>query len=1147
MVLFNPPILNLFGGTVFGWPALYLYLFAAWGLIIAAVAVVVETRRRPERRSRRAPAVSQPLVLGIAVAYLLMLFAIAFVVERSGGGRLGKLTGSSLVYTLSLAVYCSSWTFNGGVGRASQNGFDFLPIYLGPTLAFCLGPILIRRMLRVSKANKITSIADLIGARFGRSAGLAALVTIIAVIGLIPYIALQLKSIAQGFAALTLTSPVPADQPLLFDGALWATVILTIFAMLFGSRSIHPGEHHPGMVVAIAAESILKLVSLTIIGVFVVWGLFHGFGDLFAQANAIPDVAQIFAYSPDRYGFSWVAMTFLAMVAAFCLPRQFQVMVVENVDERHLDRAVWQFPLYLFVINLFVLPIAIAGRVLLPGNDNPDNLVLALPLLGNQPVLALIAFLGGVSAAASMVVVETTALSIMVCNDVVMPALLRVRSLGLARRSDLTRLLLWVRRGVMVAVMALGYLYMRHDSAQVTLVSIGLMSFVAVAQFAPALIGGLLWRGATKAGAIAGISVGFFVWCYTLLVPSFTQPALVANFVAVGPFGIELLRPYALFGLDSLDPVTHSAFWSLLANFGALLAVSMFGRQRPVDRAHAALFLDGDNPGEAAQIWRRTALIPDLNSLAARFLGRERTAAAFADWAGSRGLDPATAVKADADTVLFYERLLASVIGAASARVLVGAIVEEEPLGVEEVMRILDETSRVIEANQRLEDKSRALEIATGELKEANTRLKELDRLKDDFVATVNHELRTPLASIRAFSEILRDHPRLSDAERLEFLSIIVAESERLTRLIGQLLHLSKIEATGALPAENSLVDLAAVVRESSARHAPGLCRRQCRARRSHHQRAGACRRRSRPAGAGADQPARQRREILAPCRRPAPPSACAATAPRSSFPSPTTAPASHPPTATWCSTASASSATRWATSPKASASASPSASASSPSMAAASGSKTPRAAAPSSRSGCRQRRWRSRPERGENGAPQIPLATSQSRSPRPSQGRGRRAWSSDSETPASRVRGEALSPEGRGSPTAPSAVLVLRQSPEPQQRQHPRRNRQHRPNSGEDERDLGHLLFAHQLGRQRGVHPVEVVGRFRLEILPVGLARDLLQRRRVELGPHGAAGEIHHRAGRRAEAHGEHFHPPSRRRSARPAADRVRPWWRRR
>lgn len=761
---------------------------------------------------------SQQFIIGAAVAYLALLFAVAYLVEHSTG-RVSRLTGSSFVYTLSLAVYCSSWTFNGGVGRASQSGLDFLPIYLGPTLAFLLGPLLIRKILRVSQANRITSIADLIGARFN-SGGLAALVTVIAVIGLVPYIALQLKSISSGFAALSHSSEAahPMVQPLLADGALWAAIVLTIFAMLFGSRSIHPGEHHPGMMVAIALESILKLVCLTAIGLFIGYGLYNGFGDLFDQALARPEISAIFEYTPDRYGYNWIAMTLLAMLAVFCLPRQFQVMVVENVDERHLNRALWLFPLYLLAINLFVLPIAIAGRMLLPIDTDPDNIVLAVPLATGHPFLALIAFLGGLSASASMVVVETTALSLMVCNDVVMPALLRVKALGLARKPDLTRLLLWVRRIVMIAVMALGYFYMRHDSAQFALVSIGLMSFVAVAQFAPAIGIGLFWRGATKAGAFAGISAGVLVWAYTLLFPSFARSgALEIAFVANGPFGMALLKPYELFGLTGLDPVTHSAFWSLLVNLTAFLAVSLAGRQSPVEQARAAMFVDTEHLDEVAQIWRRTASVPDLMSLVSRFLGREKAAAAFANWARTRGLDPATAIEADAETVLFYERLLAGVIGAASARVLVSAIVEEEHLGVDEMMRILDETSRIIEANRQLEDKSRALEMATAELTEANAQLQVLDRLKDDFVATVNHELRTPLASIRAFSEILRDHPDLPDEERREFLRIVVTESERLTRLINQLLDLSKIEATGAIPAQRTVVDLAAVIRESTA------------------------------------------------------------------------------------------------------------------------------------------------------------------------------------------------------------------------------------------------------------------------------------------------------------------------------------------
>jgi signal transduction histidine kinase len=373
----------------------------------------------------------------------------------------------------------------------------------------------------------------------------------------------------------------------------------------------------------------------------------------------------------------------------------------------------------------------------------------------------------------------------------------------------------------MAALMALGYLYMRWDSERYALVSIGLMSFVAIAQFAPAIVGGLFWRGATKSGAAAGISFGFAVWLYTQFLPSLASSGFwPQGFISEGPFGIALLKPYALFGLAGLDPVTHAVFWTMLANIGGFLGVSLVTRQTPIERAQATLFVDAYRFDDAAQIWRRTAHLPDLVSLAARFLGRERATAAFDGWTRSRGVDPATTVEADAEMVLFGERLLAGVVGAASARVLVGAVVEEEPLGIDEVMRILDETSRVIEANRRLEDKSRALESATTELRQANARLEALDRLKDDFIATVNHELRTPLTSIRTYSEILREHPDLSLAERQDFLRVVVTESERLTRLINQLLDLSRIESkdvsTAMVPVDLGAiaVDCAAAMRQ---------------------------------------------------------------------------------------------------------------------------------------------------------------------------------------------------------------------------------------------------------------------------------------------------------------------------------------------
>jgi Na+/proline symporter/nitrogen-specific signal transduction histidine kinase len=763
---------------------------------------------------------------GIAVAYLLLLFALATLVERQPEHG-SRAINSSLVYTLSLATYCTSWTFYGSVGRAAAAGIEFLPIYLGPTLAFTLGWLLLRKVLRISKANRITSVASLIASRFGKSASLGAIVAVIAVIGTVPYLSLQLKAISASFQALTHYPGTGAAAGGIFeDAGLWAAILLTPFAMLFGSRSIQPGEHHQGMVAAVALESLVKLLSLVAVGLFVCFGLFHGFGDLFRRAEAAPALAPLFRAQDLAGSFNWVAFIMLSFAAVICLPRQFQVMVVENVDERHLDRAMWLFPLYLFAINLFVLPIALAGKLLLSADANPDSIVLALPLVAGQPVLALVVFIGGLSASAGMIIVSTTALSQMVCNDLVMPALLHLRGARLATRRDVIPLLLAIRRWAMVAIMALGFVYMRFVGEDYPLVSIGLVSFAAVAQFFPALLLGLFWPRANRLGAAAGICAGTAVWAYTLLVPSIAHAGwLPAAFIAYGPFGIASLKPYALFGLSGIDPVAHSLFWSMLANLGCLVGCSLIARPSATERAQGALFVSGFRGRNAAQLWRRTAPLPDLRTLVGRFLGHRQAEAAFLERARRRGLDPA-AIEADAEMVLYAERLLAGAIGAASAHVLVESVVQEEPLGLEEVMRILDETSRVIEANRQLAEKSAALERATGELRRANDRLQELDRLKDDFISTVNHELRTPLTSIRTFSEILLKHPELEPAQRDDFCAVIVRESERLTRLIGQMLDLAKIQS-GQLATSIAPLDLAKVAHEAVTAVARAFAERQ--------------------------------------------------------------------------------------------------------------------------------------------------------------------------------------------------------------------------------------------------------------------------------------------------------------------------------
>jgi Na+/proline symporter/signal transduction histidine kinase len=767
------------------------------------------------------------LIIAVSFGYLSLLFAIAYYGDRRAEqGR--SLVGHPTVYALSIAVYCTAWTFYGSVGRAASTGFGFLPIYLGPTLTFAFGWVVFRKIIRISKLHRVTSIADFIASRFGKSHLLGGLVTIIAVIGIMPYISLQLKAVATSFNFIlqfpVIVGPVAAtDMPLFGDTALWVAAMMALFSILFGTRHIDATEHHQGMVVAIAFESVVKLVAFTAVGLFVTFGMYDGLGDLFARAAADPKLAGLLTM--QGVGGEWVPLTLLAMLAIICLPRQFQVTVVENVEERHLDKAIWLFPLYLLLINLFVLPIALGGLLHSPSTKvDTDMFVVSLPLVAEQPALAMLAFIGGLSAATGMVIVETVALSTMICNDLIMPALLRFAWLRLSEHKDLSGLLLGIRRAAIVFVLAMGYLYFRLIGETYALASIGLVSFAAAAQFAPAILAGIYWRGASRRGAIAGISAGFVVWAYTLLLPSFARSGwLPESFVQFGAFGIGLLKPYALFGLEGLDPIAHALFWSLLANVAGLVAVSLIDKQSTIERIQATLFVEVFRHGSSsagAGLLQGTVGVSDLRGMAERFLGRERTQDMLREYGRARGINLDAVLYADGDLVQFVERRLAGAIGAASARVMVASTVKGEGVGLEEIMQILDETSQVLEYSRQLEQKSRELEKATGELRAANERLTELDQMKDDFLSTVTHELRTPLTSIRSFSEILHDSPDLDLAERQHFLSIVIRESERLTRLINQVLDLTKIE-TGKMKWQMTDVDLGDVIDHavSSLRH----------------------------------------------------------------------------------------------------------------------------------------------------------------------------------------------------------------------------------------------------------------------------------------------------------------------------------------
>ena len=545
--------------------------------------------------------------------------------------------------------------------------------------------------------------------------------------------------------------------------------------------------------------------------------------DIWSRAQAFPELRALLRLGGEggaaSFGYArWFALTLLSMLSVLLLPRQFQMMVVECVDEQHLKRAAWAFPAYLLLINVFVLPIAIGGQVLFgPGRMDAETFVLSLPLVHGAPALALFAYVGGLSAATGMLIVETIAVSTMVCNDLVMPSLLRLPGFGARAGGNLTLLLLNIRRAAILAVLMLGYLYFRVAGEAYALVSIGLISFAAVAQFGPALLVGMYWRGGTRAGALGGLLGGFAVWVYTLMLPSVARSGWVPGaFVERGPFGVELLAPERLFGLVGLDNLTHSLFWSLLVNGALYVGLSLWRAPSAREASQGLLFVDvferGRATGEPAPVfWRGRARLGDLMALASRLLGATRARQLFEEHARETGVAEVANLAPDARLVDRVERQLAGAVGSASARVMVASVVQEEPLAIDDVIEILDEASQLRGYARALEEKSRALELASAELRAANEQLKSLDNLKDDFMSSVTHELRTPLTSIRALSELMLDAPDMDTGQREEFLRIVVSESERLSRLVNQVLDMAKIES-GHAEWHNSDVDMRTLV-----------------------------------------------------------------------------------------------------------------------------------------------------------------------------------------------------------------------------------------------------------------------------------------------------------------------------------------------
>ncbi|MBS0524299.1 MAG: hypothetical protein JSS04_11770, partial [Proteobacteria bacterium] len=627
---------------------------------------------------------AEPAVLALSLAYLSLLFAVAYFGDRHQRAWSASPAIAPTVYGLSLAIYCTSWTFYGAVGRAAAAGFDFILIYTGPVLVITAGYPMVAKLVRVAKQHNVTSIADFLASRYGKSRVVGVTATLFATVGVLPYIALQLQAVSSTFRAVAeptgwidgRSGVIHTDTSLIVAGTMAA------FTILFGVRNVHASEQHRGMMLAMAFESVVKLAALLILGPFVLFVLFDGPSDLWRRLVDQP--ALLDQVSREASPLTSIVTTVLSGMAFLCLPRQFHAAVVEHGHPASLRTARWLFPGYLVLINLFVLPIAAGGLLLLGRSVGADLYVLQLPLGQGENWLSALVFIGGLSAATSMVVVACMALSAMIGNELLMPYVLRRQgnwkpgNWTPGGHQQMGPLVVFVRRAAVVLIMMAAYAYERVISGVLPLASIGLISFAAVANFAPGLVLGLYWRRAHRYGVVAGLAGGFVVWLYALLLPSLSSDAAGQG---------EPLHDWLPSALAGLDAVGQGFVVGILVNTLLLVGVSLLVRARGADAEQADAFVLGaePEPGRVAPVDAHR--LAELRDLLARFVGAERAERALS---GPMSLQTALAQT---------ERVLSGTLGAASARVIVGAFGRRGRLLTRSARALIDEASEAIRYN----------------------------------------------------------------------------------------------------------------------------------------------------------------------------------------------------------------------------------------------------------------------------------------------------------------------------------------------------------------------------------------------------------------------------------------------------------------
>ncbi|SIS92577.1 Na+/proline symporter [Kaistella chaponensis] len=737
------------------------------------------------------------LLFALVILYLGILFFIAYFAEKK---RSSFWVNNPYVYSLSLAVYCSAWTYYGSIGVAANQGLEYMAIYVGPIIIIPSWIYLNSKIIRISRVNKISSIADFIGLRYGNSRSLSAIIALVCILAIIPYIALQIKSISETFHLITETEN---STSILFDSSTYVVIIIALFSSYYGTKYVDASEKRLGIISAVAAESFFKLIFFVILGLFVVYGVFNGFEDIYRQAEKLPDFAAKNSFNGLEGSFNWFLMLMLSMSAIFLLPRQFHTAIIENRKEKHIKTAIWLFPLYLLIFNFFVFPIAWGGKILFFGQDvNPELYSILIPQKFGNIFISTLVFFGGLSACISMIIISSISLSIMLSNNIIIPYgwLDKFKS---ENDTDNTKSIVNIRKVSIFLLIISGFIFYKYLLLGKSLFSIGLVSFVLIAQLGPSFFGAIFWRRGTYAGSVSGIIVGVLLCFLGLILPSFSE-----NFVQSEFYQSEF---FSFFKIPYLSPITQIFFWSMLVNSALFILISANTVSNYRERNYAELYVDIDDyiqNHENAYIWKGTANVSDIQKILGRFLGQKKTEQALKIFNLKYNITDESDT-ADSRFIKFSENLLSGRIGTASAKILIEGVTKEDKISLPEVLQILEESKENISINKQLSEQSSQLLKLSGDLQVANINLIEKDQQKDEFLDSVAHELRTPLTAIRATSEILLDDEDMPAELKKDFLKNIISESDRLNEIINDILYLDKLE-TGTISlhiSENNIIE----------------------------------------------------------------------------------------------------------------------------------------------------------------------------------------------------------------------------------------------------------------------------------------------------------------------------------------------------